>query len=151
MTEYIQTSIYEISSPKMWSTMIYKSLDKAMSKARTIIEEYDGEGEYPITISYFPKGRIAKGFNEDTQSIEEESPETPSEPSYEERIMSSEEEVVAFKEYLSKFPFMTPELREKLDNAFEFFGLNAPYAIISSALNDIDGMRGQALGEESNP
>lgn len=150
MTEYIQTPIYEISSPKMWSTMIYKSLDKAMLKARTIVEEYDGEDEYPITINYFPNGRIAKGFNEDTQSIEE-SPETPSELPYEERIMSSEEEVVAFREYLSKFPFMTPELREKLDNAFEFFGLNTPYTIISSALNDIDGMRGQALEEESNP
>lgn len=150
MTEYIQTPIYEISSPKMWSTMIYKSLDKAMLKARTIIEEYDGEGEYPITINYFPHGRIAKGFNEDTQSIGE-SPETPSELPYEERIRSSEEEVVAFKEYLSKFPFMVSELLEKLERAFEFFGLNTPYVIVSSALNDIDGMRGQALEEESDP
>ena len=150
MTEYIQTPIYEITSPMMWSTMIYKSLDKALLKVRDIIERYDGEDEYPITISYTPNGSLAKGFNEDTQSSEK-SPETPSEPPYEERIRSSEEEVVAFKDYLSKFPFMTPELREKLDNAFEFFGLNTPYAIISSALNDIDGMRGQSLEEESNP
>lgn len=151
MTEYIQTPIYEISSPKMWSTMIYKSLDKAMLKVRTIIEGYEGEDEYPITINYFPNGRIAKGFNEDTQSIEESPSETPSELPYEERIRSTEEEVVAFREYLSKFPFMTPELREKLDNAFEFFGLNTPYAIVSSALNDIDGMRGLSLEEESDP
>lgn len=148
MTEYIQTPIYELTSPKMWSTMIYKSFDKAMLKVKDTLERYDGEDEYPITINYFPHGRIAKGFNEDTQSIEE-SPETPSELPYEERTMSSEEEVEAFKEYLSKFPFMTPELREKLDNAFEFFGLNTPYAIVSSALNDIDGMKGQSLEEES--
>lgn len=145
MTEYIRTPICEISSPKLWSTMIYKSVDKAMAKVNALFEEYYGEDEYPITINYFPNGRIAKGFNEDTQSIEDTPTENVNETSW-----PTDEDVVAFKQYISKLPFMTPHLQEMLDSAFEFFGKDTIYIMVTYALNDIEMMKSMAPADEGN-
>lgn len=140
MTEYIQTPIYEISSPMIWSTMIYKSLDKALAKMRTLIEEHSDCDEFPISLNCIPHGRIAKGFNEDTQSIETESIENESaEPT------SDTDSIIGIVGQEN----MTEEMSKSLDKAYELFNEDAPRVIVETGLREIQTMYDMArdIGE----
>lgn len=136
MTEYIQTPIYEISSPMIWSTMIYKSLDKALAKMRTIIEEHSDCEEFPISLNCIPNGRIAKGFNEDTQSIETEPIET-----------ESPEPTSEFRDFILAQSFMTDDMKKTVDIAYDMFGVDAPQFIIQSGLDEIQAMHDMGESE----
>ena len=67
MPEYIETSTILISSPQIWSSLIYLTKEKAIAK---IAEFFERDKDIDLHIEYRPNGQIIKGFNEDTQKVE---------------------------------------------------------------------------------
>ena len=67
MPEYIKTPTIFISSPQIWSSFIYLTKEKAITK---IAELFERDKDTDLHIEYRPNGQIIKGFNEDTQKVD---------------------------------------------------------------------------------
>ena len=73
MPEYeIHDMVYTIRSPNIWATLTYITYDKVLEKLKEYehLSPMDGsDGE--IIIEYHRNCKLIKGFNEDTQKVDQ--------------------------------------------------------------------------------